>query len=194
MEVEAKHGMSTRIFMVRRKETMNRLLITYAVAVGAVAIFTTTNVGLLYAPGNYAAQDNCVVNLDGIRNAGSMKAHDNNAAEWKNIGRNANDATFIAKEGDTSGWVADGYHFAGGAFGKLKSSPNLGNSMTVQIVCDVRGSEQPVIKDVPTWPTFFGNPNDLANIYLAGTKSEGVVHFKADNAKGFDTDLHLLCW
>ena len=142
--------------------------------------------GLLYEPGNYAAQDNCVVNLDGIRNAGLLKAHDSNAAEWKNIGRAANDATFIAKEGDTSAWVADGYHFAGGAFGKLKSNQNLGNSMTVQIVCDVQGAENST-----TWPTFFGNPNDLANIYLTGTKSEGVVHFKADNATGLNTDSRV---
>ena len=135
--------------------------------------------GLLYEPGNYVAQDNIVVNLDGIRNAGLLKAHDNNAEEWKNIARAANDATFTFKEGDTSGWVADGYHFAGGAYGKLKGKQNLGGSMTVQIVCDVRGADNSA-----TWPTFFGNPGDKANIYLAGTKSDGVVNFKADDTTG----------
>ena len=164
---------------------MNRSLTTYAAAIGAVAIFSTANAGLLYEPGNYVAQDNLVVNLDGIRNAGLLKAHDSTATEWKNIGRAANDATFTLKEGDTSGWVADGYHFSGGAFGKLKAKQNLGGSMTVQIVCDVRGSES---QSGSTWPTFFGTPNDKSNIYLTGTKSEGVVHFKADDSTGLNTN------
>ena len=134
--------------------------------------------GLLYEPGNYAAQDNLVVNLDGIRNAGLLKAHDNNAKEWKNIGRAANDATFTFKDGDTSGWVADGYHFAGGAHGKLKFKQNLGASMTVQIVADVNGSENST-----SWPTFFGCAEDWANIYFSD-KNKGLVHFKADAVTG----------
>ena len=166
---------------------MNRLLTTYAAAVGAVALFSTVNAGLLYEPDSYASQDNIVVNLDGIRNAGLLKAHDSGATEWKNIGRAANDATFTFKEGDTSAWVADGFHFAGGAHGTLKAKQNLGGSMTVQIVCDVIGAEQQVIKDVSTWSTFFGTPNDKANIYIAGTKSEGLVNFKADDSTGLAT-------
>ena len=115
---------------------MKRLLVLTC-AVTSMAAFG----GLLYEPGNYAAQDNLVVNFDGIRNAGLLKAHDDSAETWKNIGRAANDAEFIAKSGDTSAWVADGYHFAGGAYGKLKFKQNLGASMTVQIVADVKGSE-----------------------------------------------------
>ncbi len=148
-----------------------------------VAPTTLPAYGLLYEPNCYVAQDNLVVNFDGIRNVGLLKAHDSNAAEWKNIGRTANDATFTFKEGDTSGWVADGFHFAGGAFGELKGMQNLGNSMTVQIVCDVQGNENST-----AWPTFFGNPNDKANIYLTGIKSDGVVHFKADTSTGLNAD------
>ena len=166
---------------------MNRLLTTYAAAVGAVALFSTVNAGLLYEPDSYASQDNIVVNLDGIRNAGLLKAHDSGATEWKNIGRAANDATFTFKEGDTSAWVADGFHFAGGAHGTLKAKQNLGGSMTVQIVCDVIGAEQQVIQNVSTWSTFFGPHNDKANIYIAGTKSEGLVNFKADDSTGLAT-------
>ena len=157
---------------------MNRSLTTYAAAVGAVAIFSTANAGLLYEPDSYALQDNLVVNFDGIRNAGLLKAHDNNATKWKSIGRVPNDATLISKSGDTSAWVADGYHFAGGTLGKLKSNQNFGSQMTVQIVCDVRGSESS-----STWPTFFGNPNDYANIYFSN-KDTGLIHFKADRSTG----------
>ena len=88
-----------------------------AMALAGAAVAMNGFAGLLYEPGNYAAQDNIVINLDGIRNAGLLKAHDGNAEEWKNIARAANDATFTFKEGDTSGWVADGFHFAGGAYG-----------------------------------------------------------------------------
>ena len=152
---------------------MKRLLVLTCAATSMAAFG-----GLLYEPGNYAAQDNLIVNFDGIRNAGLLKAHDGAATEWKNIGRAANDAEFFAKSGDTSAWVTDGYHFAGGAYGKLKFKQNLGASMTVQIVADVNGSENSV-----SWPTFFGNPNDRANIYL-NDNSKGTVSFKADYSTG----------
>ena len=157
-------------FIAMNKTSLSALALVCAVSAHA---------GLLYEPSSYASQDNLVVNLDGIRNAGPLKAHDSSAAEWKNLSRAANDATFFAKDGDTSGWVADGYHFAGGAYGKLKSKQNFGSLMTVQIVCDVRGAD-----NSSTWPSFFGNPGDKANIYLTGTKSEGLVHFKADDSTG----------
>lgn len=58
----------------------------------------------------------------GIRNVGALKAHDSAATEWKDLSHTANNAVFIAKEGDASAWTADGYHFAGGCYGKLKSA------------------------------------------------------------------------
>ena len=151
---------------------------TFVVAV-ATACAAQGFAGLLYEPDSYALQDNLVVNFDGIRNAGLLKAHDNNATKWKSIGRVPNDATFVAKEDDTSAWVADGYRFAGGAYGKLRSNQDFGGQMTVQIVCDVTGSD-----NTPSWPTFFGNTRDKANIYMGGTKSQGIVYFKADNSTG----------
>ena len=160
---------------------MNRLLITYAAAVGAVAIFNTVNAGLLYEPSNYAAQDNLVCNLDGIRNAGLLKAHDGTATEWKNVGRIANNAEFFAKGGDASAWVADGYHFAGGAYGKLRFKQNMcgaDTNMTVQIVADAQGGENST-----KWPTFFGCPEDWFNIYYSD-KNSNLIHFKADAITG----------
>ena len=93
-----------------------------ACVVGAFAP-SAANAALKYEPSNYAAQDNLVVNFDGIRNAGLLKAHDDSAETWKNIGRIANDAGFTAKSGDASAWAADGYHFAGGAYGKQHDGP-----------------------------------------------------------------------
>ena len=150
------------------------------VSLPAIALLcaASAHAGLLYEPSNYAAQDNLVVNFDGIRNAGLLKTHDFSAETWKNIGRAANDATFTALDGDTSAWVADGYHFAGGAYGKLKFKQNLGNAMTVQIVADAKGSENST-----SWPTFFGCHEDWANIYYSDKNGE-ILHFKADAVTG----------
>ena len=139
---------------------------------------SAANAALKYEPSNYAAQDNLVVNFDGIRNAGLLKAHDDSAETWKNIGRIANDAGFTAKSGDASAWVADGYHFAGGAYGKMRFKQNLGNDMTVQVVADVKGSE-----NSSKWPTFFGCSEDWSNIYFSD-KGKGIIHFKADVVTG----------
>jgi hypothetical protein len=159
----------------------NQAYLSY-ILVGAAALFAgNVQAGLLYEPDSYVSQDNIVVNLDGIRNVGLLKAHDNNAEEWKNIGRAANDATFTFKEGDTSGWVADGFHFAGGAHGRLKGTQNLGNSMTVQVVADVKGSEC-----ATKWPSFFGCREDWANIYFSD-KNTGLVHFKSDAITGLNS-------
>lgn len=157
--------------------------ITNATAICAALSLAATSAraGLLYEPGNYAAQDNLVANFDGIRNAGLLKAHDSAATTWKNIGRAANDAVFYAKSGDTSAWVADGYHFAGGAYGKLAFKQNFGNTMTIQIVADVKGSENST-----SWPSFFGCAEDWANIYFSA-KETGLIHFKADAITGLSS-------
>ena len=63
-----------------------------ASVIAALSAAPDAPAGLLYEPGSYAAQDNLVCNLDGIRNAGLLKAHDNAATEWKNVGRAANNA------------------------------------------------------------------------------------------------------
>ncbi len=59
-----------------------------AVLVTTVAFLAkNAQAGLLYEPDSYVSQDNIVVNLDGIRNAGLLKAHDSNAEEWKSAGK-----------------------------------------------------------------------------------------------------------
>ena len=133
--------------------------------------------GLLYEPSCYVAQGNLILNLDGIRNVGALKAHDGAATEWKDLSHTANNVEFIAKEGDASAWTADGYHFAGGCYGKLKIQQVFGDTFTIQIVSDVTRSE-----NTTTWPTIFGNWNDSANIYYNGND----VHFKADYSTGLN--------
>ncbi len=131
--------------------------------------------GLLYEPTCYVAQESLALNLDGIRNVGALKAHDSAATEWKDLSHTANNAVFIAKEGDASAWTADGYHFAGGSYGKLMSAQDFGDAITVQIVADVTRSDS-----TTTWPTLFGNWNDRLNIYYNGND----VLFKADHSTG----------
>ena len=50
--------------------------------------------GLLYEPGNYAAQNNLRLHLDGIRNVGLTKAHDSTTTTWVDLCASANAAVF----------------------------------------------------------------------------------------------------
>ncbi|MBQ8114374.1 MAG: hypothetical protein IJ146_14325 [Kiritimatiellae bacterium] len=148
-----------------------------AFAAFVVAVMLQASAGLMYEPSNYVAQENLVLNFDGIRNAGLLKAHDGEASVWKNIGRVANDATLVGNDGPANAWTADGYRFNGGTYGVLKYAQDLGGQLTIQIVCDVKSSE-----NYTSWPTMFGNWNDRANIYYSDTLSK--VHFKADYTTG----------
>ena len=76
--------------------------------------------GLLYEPSNYAAQDALVLHLDGIRNAGALKAHDSNAEEWVNLA-NANRSAVFELGSDTSRWEADGFYFGGLSCARIAS-------------------------------------------------------------------------
>ena len=81
----------------------------------------SAHAGLLYEPANYAAQDNLVVNFDGIRNAGLLKAHDASATTWKNIGRAANDAVGPVKGYKVETWNGSAW---------VRSDGGNGNSYT----------------------------------------------------------------
>ena len=58
-----------------------------ACAVYGIAAFApaVADAALRYEPSNYAARDALLLQLDGIRNVGLLKAHDNNADTWFNL-------------------------------------------------------------------------------------------------------------
>ena len=97
--------------------------------------------GLLYEPTCYVAQESLALNLDGIRNVGARKAHDSAATEWKDLSHTANNAVFIAKEGDASAWIraasgqGDSYTYTVGTSpAKVRLTWNALPSGTVLIV------------------------------------------------------------
>ena len=128
--------------------------------------------GLLYEPSNYAARGNLLLQLDGIRNVGMTKAHDSNAATWVDLAK-GNEATFgnVTGSGITSEWAEDGYVFGGGEYGILAKTINPGNVFTVQIVCDMKPSEQK-----SSYPSLLGAADDKCNFYTYGTGNK--VMFK----------------
>ena len=91
--------------------------------------------GLLYEPSNYAAQDALVLHLDGIRNAGALKAHDSNAATWVNLA-NANRSAAFELGNDTSRWEADGFYFGGLSCARI-GSMTLAKTVTIEVVSDI---------------------------------------------------------
>ena len=128
--------------------------------------------GLLYEPSNYAARGNLLLQLDGIRNVGMTKAHDSNAATWVDLAK-GNEATFgnVTGAGVASEWADDGYVFGGGEYGILAKTINPGNVFTVQIVCDMKPSEQK-----SSYPSLLGAADDKCNFYTYGTGNK--VMFK----------------
>ncbi|MBQ8124847.1 MAG: hypothetical protein IJ173_03060 [Kiritimatiellae bacterium] len=130
---------------------------------------------LKYEPNCYAATTNLLLQLDGIRNVGMTKAHDSNAATWVDLAK-GNEAIFgnVTGSGITSEWAEDGYVFGGGEYGILAKTINPGNVFTVQIVCDMKPSEQK-----SSYPSLLGAADDKCNFYTYSTGNK--VMFKTAN-------------
>ena len=174
-----------------------------AAVCAAMPVSASASAELLYEPGSYAAQENMVLHLDGIRNAGALKAHDDAAEAWADLtslsGRKADintitpaPATTLAD--GTSGWLGDGYYFNGMTFLQMSGTLTLGNSYTIQVVCDVdtdkfqtryANSSGVVAEGSIQWPCLVGttdyNAGDNCNIYYNCGNSEQRVNAKMAN-------------
>jgi len=134
-----------------------------------------------YDVGDYA-QSGLVLHLDGLRNRGAELDHDGGAGKWVDLSKSTNDVTFT--DGGR-GWTADGYSFDSVNYGFLGRPQNLGQTMTVQIVCDVDASRQ-----TKSWPTllgaFKGTSGDALNIYtrLSDTPQYGQLVWKTSGSVG----------
>ena len=129
-----------------------------------------------YGAGDYV-RDGLAFQLDGIRNAGAERPHDNAATAWADLA-GGNAATFGYANGGTSGWTRDGYAFTeGGAFARLTREPDWGRRVTIQIVCDAGNG-------TTTWPTLFGSTNDFCNIYTYSNSRR--ICFKPLNKSRFE--------
>ena len=138
-------------------------LISGAAAALGTAVFAagTAWAGLLYEPSNYAAQDALLLQLDGIRNVGLLKAHDGNAQAWVDLAA-GNSVSFGNKTGDgvVSKWAEDGYVFGGGEIGRLADAINPGSAFTIQLVFDADKSAQ-----TASYPFFFDCGGDNCGFY-----------------------------
>ncbi|MBQ8125751.1 MAG: hypothetical protein IJ173_07680 [Kiritimatiellae bacterium] len=195
----------------------------------AVVLGTSAFAGLLYEPSNYAAQDHLVLQLDGIRNAGALKAHDNTANAWVDLKSASRKADIKAissisgrsvpetslKEG-TAEWKDDGYYFDGITFLLMSDTLTLGNTYTIQVVCDVdtdkfqtRFTASQSVAGPPSndrelkWPGFVGSTDtdgkDYCNIYYHCTDNRvnakmGNGNFDIFVAKADWNNRYLTAW
>lgn len=152
-----------------KERTMKKTLFPAVIAL--VAPFAAT-ASLLYETGNYAAQTNLVLHLDGIRNAGALKAHNSDAATWVDLvrGDSASFYPITSTTGTTgeigvSGWTDDGYYFNGLTYGQMSGTLSLATSnITVQVVCDV---------DTDTAISRYSGNTTLTWPHLIGTSTSG---------------------
>ncbi|MBR1586886.1 MAG: hypothetical protein IJ658_01045, partial [Kiritimatiellae bacterium] len=154
---------------------MRRSTCLAAVLAAGLTGATSAMAGLLYEPGNYAAQGNLLLQLDGIRNVAPLRAHDGQATTWRDLSSSCNLLAFEdahATANVVSEWAADGYTFGGGAYGKLQRTLNVGSAFTVQIVCDVTPSAQET-----NYPSLFGAADDKCNFYTYGKGT--TLNFKS---------------
>lgn len=106
-------------------------------AIGALMLFAMLAPGaraaLIYEPSNYAARGNLLLQLDGIRNTGLLKAHDNTTTTWFNLVDPRTSATLNQYKTNTgnSGWRDNAYYLDGDKY--WQTIAELGGSSTTTI-------------------------------------------------------------
>ena len=106
-----------------------------ACIVGAIILLmpTAASAALKYEPSNYAARGNLLLQLDGIRNTGLLKAHDNTTTTWFNLVDPRTSATLNQYKTNTgnSGWRDNAYYLDGDKY--WQTIAELGGSSTTTI-------------------------------------------------------------
>ena len=169
---------------------MNATSMTKFAALFAAVLLAagTGRAGLLYEPSNYAARDALLLQLDGIRNVGLLKAHDGNASQWIDLAA-GNSVSFGNKTGSgvVSDWADDGYVFGGGEIGRLADAITLGNAFTIQLVFDVDKSAQ-----TANYPFFFDCGSDNCGFYTYKGDNNQLI-FRVRAVSGV-SDVSLKPW
>lgn len=174
---------------------MNKLRIAHALCAFATicAAPFAANAGLLYEPGNYKAQDALLLHLDGIRNAGALKAHDNAATNWVNLANAARPAVFEFGS-DASHWDSDGFFFGGLTCARIASMA-LEKTVTIEIVSDVDTNALVAARSPSTgtvthrrWPHLIGAAatGDRFNLFYHTDASVRKLCLKSRNKNRFD--------
>ncbi len=141
-----------------------------------------------YDVGDYV-QGGLVVWLDGIRNTGADQPHDSAATTWADLSSRASTVTFAAN--DQSHWTDGGYRFCLGSnnepsYALLTKKLSLGETGTIEMACDVKGSEQ-FSPSYDSWPRYVSFNSDGVTDYDMSVhqwKTEGRCRWKADNWSG----------
>ena len=149
-----------------------------------------------YDVGDYV-QGGLVIWLDGIRNAGIDRPHDAEATTWADLSARASAVTLTSN--DLSHWADDGYRFCLGSnnessYALLIKTLSLGETGTIEMACDVKGSEQYAPSSYDTWPRYVSFNSDGTTDYDMSVhqwKKEGRCRWKADNWSGGSNRANL---
>ncbi|MCQ2392074.1 MAG: hypothetical protein MJ240_11685, partial [Kiritimatiellae bacterium] len=139
---------------------------------------------VVYDVGDYV-QDGLVAHFDGIRNAGSMAAHDRTATSWANLVPNGAPAVFQYHTGTTADavgegwWTGKGYYFDAKSYAVMSEALYLPANFTVQMVADFKVDEQPDLSGY--YPNYLSNPDDFGFFASPGSRTSlSTVYWKVD--------------
>ncbi|HOE61659.1 MAG TPA: hypothetical protein PK251_14985 [Candidatus Latescibacteria bacterium] len=117
-----------------------------------------------YDVGDYV-QEGLIVHFDGIRNVGADLPHDSTAGSWQDLSPRRSRGLIIQRMPDTSGWLENGYSFAGSNYVQVAKKVSPGSEVTLEMLLDVKPSEQK-----GKYPTFFsGYENDSFVFFIRDT-------------------------
>ena len=132
---------------------------------------------------NDYATDGLVLQLDGIRNAGTAPVHDDAAATWPDLSELGGYARFVHNAADGSAWTADGYYFGGTSYAVMTSTRTLDTIFTFQVVSEVDTNAN--CRTAMIWPALLGTTDtgDPMPMYINNNNNNSsAVNCKVGNS------------
>ncbi len=133
------------------------------------------NAALMYEPSNYAARGNLLLQLDGIRNTGLLKAHDNAATTWFNLVDPRTSATLNQYKTNTgnSGWRDNAYYLDGDKYWQTIAELGGSSTTTIEVFGDLS------LKSMEDYANYISRAN-TADHGIWIKKGENTLWWKAN--------------
>ena len=156
----------------------------------AVCVPSSASAALKYEPSNYAARGSLILQLDGIRNVGLLKAHDGDATVWANLVNPAAGATLLQYKSNTgdSGWTENAYYLDGDKFWQTLTALAGSECTTIEVAGDLS------LDSKENWQNYISRENSTdCGIWIA--KNQTTLTWKVNvDSLGVSTRPTIANW